>query len=29
MEHFSGICLLALGVFHGVHIAWQLARHRI
>jgi threonine/homoserine/homoserine lactone efflux protein len=29
MEHFSGICLLALGAFHGVHIAWQLARHRI
>jgi arginine exporter protein ArgO len=28
MEHFSGICLLALGFYHGGHIAWQLARHR-
>ena len=28
MEHFSGICLLVLGLYHGGHIAWQLARHR-
>jgi len=28
MEHFSGICLLALGLINGAHIAWQLARHR-
>ena len=28
MEHFSGICLLVLGFYHGGHIAWQLARHR-
>jgi threonine/homoserine/homoserine lactone efflux protein len=28
MEHFSGICLLVLGIYHGGHIAWQLARHR-
>jgi threonine/homoserine/homoserine lactone efflux protein len=28
MEHFSGICLLVLGFYHGAHIAWQLARHR-
>ena len=32
MQHFSGFCLLALGLYHGGHIAWQLAhlaRHRI
>jgi threonine/homoserine/homoserine lactone efflux protein len=29
MEHFSGICLLGLGVAHGLHIAWQLAHKRI
>jgi threonine/homoserine/homoserine lactone efflux protein len=29
MERFSGFCLLALGVAQGIHIAWQLARHRI
>ncbi len=28
MEHFSGICLLVLGFYHGVRIALQLARHR-
>jgi len=28
MERFSGFCLLILGLFHGGHIAWQLARHR-
>jgi threonine/homoserine/homoserine lactone efflux protein len=29
MEHFSGICLLVLGFYHGGHIAWQLARHKM
>ncbi len=29
MERFSGICLLALGLLQGVHIAWQLARHKL
>jgi threonine/homoserine/homoserine lactone efflux protein len=29
MEHFSGICLLGLGVAHGLHIAWQLAHKRM
>jgi L-lysine exporter family protein LysE/ArgO len=32
MQHVSGFCLLALGLYHGGHIAWQLAhlaRHRI
>ena len=32
MQHFSGFCLLAIGLYDGVHIAWQLAhlaRHRI
>jgi threonine/homoserine/homoserine lactone efflux protein len=29
MEHFSGICLLGLGIAHGLHIAWQLAHKRI
>jgi threonine/homoserine/homoserine lactone efflux protein len=29
MERFSGVCLLALGLLQGVHIAWQLARHKI
>jgi threonine/homoserine/homoserine lactone efflux protein len=29
MERFSGFCLLALGLLQGVHIAWQLARHKI
>ena len=28
MEHFSGFCLLGLGLYDGAHIAWQLARHR-
>lgn len=27
MQHFSGVCLLALGLIHGAHIAWQLAKH--
>jgi FAD synthase len=29
MQHFSGLCLIAIGTFDGVHIAWQLARHKI
>ena len=28
MEHFSGICLLGLGLYHGVLIALQLAKHK-
>ena len=28
MQRFSGFCLLAIGLYDGVHIAWQLARHR-
>lgn len=29
MEQFSGVCLLVLGFAQGIHIAWQLAKHRI
>jgi threonine/homoserine/homoserine lactone efflux protein len=29
MEHFSGICLLGLGVAHGLHIAWQMANKKM
>jgi hypothetical protein len=29
MERFSGVCLLALGIGQGVHLAWQLAKHKI
>ena len=29
MEHFSGICLLGLGLINGAHIAWQLAKHKM
>jgi threonine/homoserine/homoserine lactone efflux protein len=29
MERFSGLCLLGLGCAQGIHIAWQLAKHRI
>ena len=29
VEHFSGICLIVLGLYHGAHIAWQLARHKM
>jgi threonine/homoserine/homoserine lactone efflux protein len=28
MEHFSGVCLIALGLINGVLLALQLARHR-
>jgi threonine/homoserine/homoserine lactone efflux protein len=27
MQHISGVCLLTLGLIHGGHIAWQLAKH--
>jgi threonine/homoserine/homoserine lactone efflux protein len=29
IEHFSGIGLLTIAVFHGVRIIWQMARHRM
>jgi threonine/homoserine/homoserine lactone efflux protein len=29
MEHASGICLLVLAVAEGLHIAWQIAQHKI
>ncbi|HTR41990.1 MAG TPA: LysE family transporter [Pseudomonadales bacterium] len=29
MQFISGICLLAIGIFDGIHIAWQLAKHKI
>jgi threonine/homoserine/homoserine lactone efflux protein len=29
MERFSGICLIALGLINGGHIAWQLAKHKM
>ena len=29
MERASGIGLLMLGLAHGIHIAWQLAKHRM
>jgi len=29
MEHFSGAMLLGLGLIHGAHIAYQLAKHKI
>ncbi len=29
MQVISGICLLAIGIFDGIHIGWQLARHRM
>jgi threonine/homoserine/homoserine lactone efflux protein len=29
MEHISGICLLALAAGEGLHIVWQLARHKL
>ena len=28
MQHFSGLFLIAVGIFDGLHIAWQLARHK-
>jgi len=29
MEHFSGFCLIAAGLFDGIHIVWQLAHHKL
>jgi threonine/homoserine/homoserine lactone efflux protein len=29
LQHISGICLIAVGVFDGAHIVWQLARHKL
>jgi len=29
MQHLSGICLMAFGLFDGAHIVWQLARHKL
>jgi threonine/homoserine/homoserine lactone efflux protein len=29
LQHLSGICLIAVGLFDGAHIVWQLARHRL
>jgi threonine/homoserine/homoserine lactone efflux protein len=29
MQRISGICLIAVGLFDGGHIVWQLARHKI
>lgn len=29
MQHLSGLCLIAVGLFDGGHIVWQLARHKI
>ena len=28
-QHVSGICLIAVALFDGFHIVWQLARHKI
>lgn len=27
LQHFSGVCLLIIGLIHGGHIAWQLTKH--
>lgn len=29
LEHFSGIGLITLAVIHGVHIIWQMAKHKM
>jgi hypothetical protein len=29
MQHFSGLCLIALGVFDGMRMAWQLSHHKL
>jgi threonine/homoserine/homoserine lactone efflux protein len=29
MQHFSGLCLITVGIFDGIHIAWQLAHHKL
>ena len=29
MEHFSGIGLLVIALYHGIHIIWQMAHHKM
>jgi len=29
MERFSGLCLLGIALYDGIHIAWLLAKHRM
>ena len=29
LQHVSGLCLIGTGLFEGMQIAWQLARHRM
>jgi hypothetical protein len=29
LQHISGLCLIAVGLFDGTHIVWQLAKHKI
>jgi threonine/homoserine/homoserine lactone efflux protein len=29
MERFSGVCLLGIGLFDGVNIAWKLSQHKL
>jgi threonine/homoserine/homoserine lactone efflux protein len=29
MQHFSGICLIIIGIFDGIHLGWLLANHKI
>lgn len=29
MQHISGFCLLLAGLYGGLHVIWQLTRHRI
>jgi hypothetical protein len=29
MQHVSGFCLLMVGLYGGLHVVWQLTRHRI
>jgi threonine/homoserine/homoserine lactone efflux protein len=29
MQHLSGLCLIAVGIIDGLHIAWQLSHHKL
>ncbi len=29
MERFSGFCLLGIGLYDGIHIAWLLSKHKL
>jgi threonine/homoserine/homoserine lactone efflux protein len=29
MQHLSGFCLLMAGIYGGIHVIWQLTRHRV